>query len=122
VTRACWASYLGAVALIHLLFVITGRRMDEILFPTAALLAGISLLLMQRLPQDLAGQGIFGRELSLGPLQLAWVLLGFASSRLSPSLSAATAGCGATSTPGPRSGSACCCSSSCSARSPAARA
>ena len=69
--------YLAAIALIHLAFVITGRRMDEILFPTAALLAGISLLLMERLPQDLVVQSVGGVELPLGPLQLAWILLGF---------------------------------------------
>ena len=48
-----------------LAFVITGRRMDQILFPTAALLAGISLLLMERLPQDLVVQSVAGRELGL---------------------------------------------------------
>jgi len=69
--------YLIALALIHVAFVITGRRMDEILFPTAAMLAGISLLLMNRLPQDLVTQSIAGRELPLGPLQLAWILVGF---------------------------------------------
>jgi cell division protein FtsW (lipid II flippase) len=71
------AVYLAALALIHGAFVITGRRMDEILFPSAAMLAGISLLLMNRLPQDLVAQSIAGRELPLGPLQLAWILLGF---------------------------------------------
>ncbi|HUP83305.1 MAG TPA: FtsW/RodA/SpoVE family cell cycle protein [Candidatus Limnocylindria bacterium] len=71
------AIYLGALAVIHVAFVITGRRMDEILFPTAALLAGISLLLMNRLPQDLVVQSVAGTELPLGPLQLVWILLGF---------------------------------------------
>src|SRR5450756_1772046 len=47
------ASYLVMLAGIHIVFVLTGRRMDEVLFPAAALLAGISLLMMQRLPQDL---------------------------------------------------------------------
>jgi cell division protein FtsW (lipid II flippase) len=69
--------YLGVLAVIHLAFVITGRRMDEILFPTAALLAGISLLLMNRLPQDLVVQSVAGMELPLGRLQLVWILLGF---------------------------------------------
>jgi cell division protein FtsW len=32
---------------------------------------------MNRLPQDLVVQSIAGRELPLGPLQLAWILLGF---------------------------------------------
>jgi cell division protein FtsW (lipid II flippase) len=72
------ASYLVAVFVIHAAFVITGRRMDEIMFPTAVMLAGISLLLMARLPQDLATQTVLGRELELGPLQLVWILLGFA--------------------------------------------
>jgi cell division protein FtsW (lipid II flippase) len=71
------AVYLGALALIHVAFVVSGRRMDEILFPTAALLAGISLLLMNRLPQDLVVQSVAGTELPLGPLQLVWILLGF---------------------------------------------
>jgi len=70
-------TYLAAIFVIHAAFVITGRRMDEILFPTAALLAGISLLLMARLPQDLASQPVAGRELGLSELQLAWTLLGF---------------------------------------------
>jgi cell division protein FtsW (lipid II flippase) len=70
-------TYLGSLAAIHLAFVITGRRMDQILFPAAALLGGISLLMMDRLPQDLAVQSIAGRVLELGPLQLLWILLGF---------------------------------------------
>ncbi len=70
-------AYLIAIFAIHGAFVITGRRMDQILFPTAALLAGISILLMQRLPQDLVTQVVAGRELALAPLQLAWMLLGF---------------------------------------------
>ncbi len=70
--------YFGLVFAIHVAFVITGRRMDQVLFPAAALLAGISLLLMERLPQDLVTQSIAGRELSLGPLQLAWIVVGFA--------------------------------------------
>lgn len=70
-------TYLAFVFGIHLAFVITGRRMDQILFPTAAMLGGISLLLMQRLPQDLVEQSIAGRDLTLAPLQLVWIAAGF---------------------------------------------
>ena len=70
-------TYLGLSFVIHAWFVITGRRMDQVLFPTAVLLAGISLLLMQRLPQDLAVQSIAGNELTLASLQLVWIGLGF---------------------------------------------
>jgi cell division protein FtsW (lipid II flippase) len=71
------SSYLISLFVIHLIFVLTGRRMDEVLFPAAAMLAGISLLMMQRLPQDLVTQTVAGREMGLGELQLAWVLLSF---------------------------------------------
>jgi cell division protein FtsW (lipid II flippase) len=69
--------YLALAFAIHAAFVITGRRMDQILFPTAVLLSGISLLIMQRLPQELEVRSIAGRELSLAPLQLLWTFLGF---------------------------------------------
>ncbi len=64
--------YLGALFLVHLVFVVAGRRTDQILLPAVGLLGGIGLLLMERLPQDLAG--------SLGGLartQLVWLLIGF---------------------------------------------
>jgi cell division protein FtsW (lipid II flippase) len=71
------AIYLVALGVIHAAFVITGRRMDQILFPAAALLAGISLLVMNRLPQELVVQSVAGSDVPLGPLQLMWILLGF---------------------------------------------
>ena len=70
-------AYIAALFIIHIVFVVTGRRMDEVLFPAAAMLAGISLLMMQRLPQDLVTQSVGGRDLGLGDLQLAWILFGF---------------------------------------------
>ncbi len=70
-------AYLVLLLVIHVAFVITGRRMDEILFPAAALLGGISLLLMIRLPQDLVQQTIGDQTLGLGSLQLGWLSLSF---------------------------------------------
>ncbi|HET7183019.1 MAG TPA: FtsW/RodA/SpoVE family cell cycle protein [Candidatus Limnocylindrales bacterium] len=64
--------YLGALLLVHAALVVAGRRTDQVLLPTVGLLGGIGLLLMERLPQDLAG--------SLGGLartQLIWLLIGF---------------------------------------------
>jgi cell division protein FtsW (lipid II flippase) len=72
------AAYLVAITLVHLAFVFTGRRTDQILFPAAALLGGISLLLMERLPQDLVTQEFGGAEFGLAPLQLGWLVLSFA--------------------------------------------
>ncbi|HEU4672227.1 MAG TPA: FtsW/RodA/SpoVE family cell cycle protein [Candidatus Limnocylindrales bacterium] len=64
------AIYLGAVLVAHLAQVLTGRRTDQILLPAVALLGGLSLLLMERLPQSLAGQ--LG---GLSETQLVWLLL-----------------------------------------------
>ena len=64
-------TYIGALFAVHLVFVLAGRRTDQLLLPAVGLLGGIGLLLMIRLPQDLAG--------SLGGLaqtQLVWLLIG----------------------------------------------
>ena len=45
--------YLAALGLAHVAQILSGRRSDEVLLPVVGLLGGISLLLMQRLPQDL---------------------------------------------------------------------
>jgi cell division protein FtsW (lipid II flippase) len=65
--------YLGALAAVHAAFVASGRRTDEILLPTMGLLGGIGLLLMERLPQTLAGS--LG---GLGRTQLVWLLIALA--------------------------------------------
>jgi cell division protein FtsW (lipid II flippase) len=66
-------TYLAALFVVHLAFVLSGRRTDQLLLPAVGLLGGIGLLLMIRLPQNLAG--------SLGGLaqtQLVWLLIGLA--------------------------------------------
>jgi cell division protein FtsW (lipid II flippase) len=68
--------YLGALAAGHIAFVLAGRRTDQILLPVMGLLGGISLLLMQRLPQDLVTQHWFGAEVGLAQVQLVWLVLG----------------------------------------------
>ena len=69
------AIYLGALFVAHLAQVLAGRRTDQFLFPAVALLGGLSLLLMQRLPQDLVTQTFFGSTLGLAQVQLIWLLL-----------------------------------------------
>jgi cell division protein FtsW (lipid II flippase) len=67
------AAYVGALFAAHLVLILAGRRTDQILLPTVGLLGGIGLLLMERLPQSLAG--------SLGGLartQLIWLLVSIA--------------------------------------------
>jgi len=69
--------YLATVAAVHIAFVVTGRRMGQVLLPAAALLGGLSLLLMERLPQDLTAQSLGGSLLPLAPLQVVWLVIGF---------------------------------------------
>jgi cell division protein FtsW (lipid II flippase) len=64
-------AYLVVLFAAHVALVMSGRRLDQVLLPTVGLLGGLSLLLMVRLPQDLAGA--FG---GLAPTQLVWLVLG----------------------------------------------
>jgi cell division protein FtsW (lipid II flippase) len=66
-------TYLAALFAVHVVFVLAGRRTDQLLLPAVGLLGGIGLLLMMRLPQDLAG-----RLGGLAQTQLAWLLIGLA--------------------------------------------
>ena len=69
------AVYLAALFVVHLTFVLAGRRTDQVLLPAVAMLGGIGLLLMQRLPQDLVVQRWGDVALGLGQLQLGWLLI-----------------------------------------------
>jgi cell division protein FtsW (lipid II flippase) len=72
------AIYIVALFVAHAAQVLAGRRTDQVLLPTVALLGGISLLLMQRLPQDLVTQTFFGTEFGLAEVQLIWLLISLA--------------------------------------------
>ncbi|CAN5417770.1 MAG: FtsW/RodA/SpoVE family cell cycle protein [Chloroflexi bacterium] len=69
--------FMGILASVHVAFILTGRRTDQILLPTGGLLGGISLLLMMRLPQDLVRQSFGTTTLGLAPLQLLWMSIAF---------------------------------------------
>jgi cell division protein FtsW (lipid II flippase) len=70
---AILVAYIGILFAAHLALTIAGRRTDQILLPTVGMLGGIGLLLMERLPQTLAGS--FG---GLARTQLVWLGLSFA--------------------------------------------
>ena len=67
--------YLGVLLAAHLAQVLTGRRTDQVLLPAVGLLGGISLLLMERLPQRLVVQRFGGAEFGLADVQLTWLVL-----------------------------------------------
>jgi cell division protein FtsW (lipid II flippase) len=70
--------YIGALLAAHFAQVVAGRRTDQVLLPTVGMLGGISLLLMERLPQDLVTQTFFGAKLGLAEVQLVWLLCALA--------------------------------------------
>jgi cell division protein FtsW (lipid II flippase) len=70
--------YIVALGVAHLAQVLAGRRSDEVLLPVVGMLGGISLLLMQRLPQDLVTLDVGGSTLGLGEVQLVWLVLAVA--------------------------------------------
>ncbi len=72
------AAYLAALLIVHLMFVLTGRRTDQILLPAVGLLGGLSLLLMARLPQELVAKTFGPYVLGLAPMQLVWLLAALA--------------------------------------------
>ena len=67
--------YLAALALAHAAQVLAGRRSDEVLLPVVGMLGGISLLLMQRLPQEFVTMELGDTTLGLGDVQLLWLVL-----------------------------------------------
>lgn len=69
----CWALALGGT---HLAFMVSGRGLDQVLLPCVALLGGLSLLMMARMPQGLVQQRLGDRVLGLAESQLLWLLLG----------------------------------------------
>ena len=72
------ALFIAMLLAVHVAQILAGRRTDQVLLPAVGMLGGIGLLLMERLPQDLVEQDVFGRTLSLGQLQLAWLVLALA--------------------------------------------
>lgn len=66
-------AWLGAAGALHVALSVTRSRADGILLPLVTLLGGISLLLMERLPQAL------GPGDALAAAQLGWLLLALAA-------------------------------------------
>jgi cell division protein FtsW (lipid II flippase) len=73
---------IGYVAIIggaHLVLTAVGHRGDQLLLPAVACVGGIGLIMLNRLPQDLAGTRAFGLELGMAGTQLLWFAIGTAA-------------------------------------------
>jgi cell division protein FtsW (lipid II flippase) len=68
--------YVALFAGAHLLLVAFGHRGDQLLLPAVAAMGGIGMIMLNRLPQDLAGTSGFGIELGMAATQLLWFGVG----------------------------------------------
>ncbi len=68
--------YVGLMAGAHLVLVAFGHRGDQLLLPAVAALGGFGLVMLNRMPQDLAGTSVAGFELGMAATQLLWFGVG----------------------------------------------
>ena len=70
---------IGYVAIIvgaHFLLVAFGHRGDQLLLPAVGAMGAVGIVMLNRLPQDLAGTSALGIELGMAATQLLWFAVG----------------------------------------------
>jgi cell division protein FtsW (lipid II flippase) len=70
--------YVGIWVVAHLVLTAAGHRGDQPLLPAVAVTGGIGIIMLNRLPQDLAGTNLFGLQLGMAATQLLWFAVGVA--------------------------------------------
>lgn len=73
------AGYVLIMLAAHFVLVLTGNRGDPLLLPLVATMGGIGLIMLNRLPQGMAGTSILGAELGMAQTQLLWFAIGVAA-------------------------------------------
>src|SRR3990170_191303 len=68
--------YIGMLIGAHVLLVAFGHRGDQLILPAVGAMGGIGMIMLNRLPQDLAGTSAFGVELGMAATQLLWFAVG----------------------------------------------
>jgi cell division protein FtsW (lipid II flippase) len=68
-------TYVALVIGAHFALVGLGHRGDQLLLPLAATIGGVGLVMLNRLPQGLAGMNLFGLQLGMVQTQLIWFAL-----------------------------------------------
>ncbi len=66
---------LGYVAIMlgaHVALTLFGHRGDQLLLPLVGTIGGIGMIMLNRLPQDLAGTSVLGVDLGMAATQLVW--------------------------------------------------
>src|SRR5688500_165423 len=68
--------YIGMLVGAHLLLVALGHKGDQLILPAVGAMGGLGMIMLNRLPQDLAGTSGFGIELGMAATQLLWFGVG----------------------------------------------
>jgi cell division protein FtsW (lipid II flippase) len=68
--------YVAMFVVAHLVLVAFGHRGDQLILPAVGAMGGIGLVMLNRLPQELAGTAAFGLELGMAATQLLWFGVG----------------------------------------------
>jgi cell division protein FtsW (lipid II flippase) len=63
----------------HLVLVVSGHRGDQLLLPTVGVIGAFGMVMLNRLPQGIAGMSAFGIELGMAQTQLLWFAIGLAA-------------------------------------------
>lgn len=71
--------YVAMLLVAHIALVASGHRGDQLLLPAVGAMGAIGIVMLNRLPQDLAGTNLFGLELGMAATQLLWMAIGTAA-------------------------------------------
>ena len=68
--------FVGLFVAAHVALVAFGHRGDQLLLPAVGAMGGVGLIMLNRLPQDLAGTDALGFQLGMAETQLLWFAVG----------------------------------------------
>ncbi|HEY8170450.1 MAG TPA: FtsW/RodA/SpoVE family cell cycle protein [Candidatus Limnocylindria bacterium] len=68
--------YVAILVGAHLVLTAAGNRGDQLLLPAVGAMGAIGIVMLNRLPQDLAGTSILGIELGMAATQVLWMGIG----------------------------------------------
>jgi cell division protein FtsW (lipid II flippase) len=68
--------YVALIAGAHVLLTAFGHRGDQLILPAVGAMGGLGIVMLNRLPQDLAGTSALGIELGMAATQVLWFAVG----------------------------------------------
>ena len=68
--------YVAILVAAHLILVAAGHRGDQLLLPAVGAMGAVGMIMLNRLPQELAGTSALGIELGMVATQLVWFAIG----------------------------------------------